>query len=106
MYCTPGPLNSNLIKTENAVPSNPENRANIKYKVPISFALVDKNHLSVPMLIEDFLLIGYISLNLLSEIIIFSMDENFSIFLSVTSIAIYLFISNVVNFSVFYIIFK
>jgi hypothetical protein len=46
MYCTPGPDNSNLIKTENAVPINPENKANIRYKVPISFALHDKNHLS------------------------------------------------------------
>jgi hypothetical protein len=46
MYCTPGPDNSNLINTENAVPINPENNANIKYNVPISFALDDKNHLS------------------------------------------------------------
>ena len=43
---TPGPDNSNLISTENAVPNKPENNASIKYKVPISFALDDKNHLS------------------------------------------------------------
>ena len=47
MYCTPGPDNSKRINTENAVPIKPENNANIKYKVPISFALDDKNHLSV-----------------------------------------------------------
>ena len=46
MYCTPGPDNSNLINTENAVPIKPENKANIKYIVPISLALQDKNHLS------------------------------------------------------------
>jgi len=46
MYWTPGPLNSILISTENAVPNKPENKANIKYKVPISFAFEDKNHLS------------------------------------------------------------
>lgn len=47
MYCTPGPLNSNLINTEKAVPNRPENKANIKYNTPISLALDDKNHLSV-----------------------------------------------------------
>lgn len=47
MYWTPGPLNSILIKTENAVPSNPENSANIKYSIPISFAFDDQNHLSI-----------------------------------------------------------
>lgn len=30
MYCTPGALNSILINTENAVPTKPENKANIK----------------------------------------------------------------------------
>jgi hypothetical protein len=47
IYCTPGPDNSNLISTEKAVPINPENNAKIRYKVPISLALEDKNHLSV-----------------------------------------------------------
>jgi hypothetical protein len=46
MYCTPGPDSSNLIKTEKAVPISPENNAKIKYNVPISLALEDKNHLS------------------------------------------------------------
>lgn len=46
IYWTPGPDNSSLIKTEKAVPINPENKANIKYKVPISFAFEDRNHLS------------------------------------------------------------
>lgn len=46
MYCTPGADNSNLISTEKAVPIKPENNENIKYNVPISFALDDKNHLS------------------------------------------------------------
>ena len=53
MYCTPGPDSSNLISTENAVPNSPENSANIKYNVPISFAFVDKNHRSVQPDIED-----------------------------------------------------
>lgn len=57
MYCTPGPDNSNLINTEKAVPINPENNAKIKYNVPISFALLDKNHLSVQREIEDFLIL-------------------------------------------------
>jgi hypothetical protein len=46
MYWTPGPDNSSLISTENAVPNRPENNANIRYKVPISFALLDKNQRS------------------------------------------------------------
>jgi hypothetical protein len=46
MYCTPGPDNSSLIKTEKAVPKRPENKANIKSKVPISLALLDKNQRS------------------------------------------------------------
>jgi hypothetical protein len=54
IYCTPGPDNSNLIKTENAVPINPDNKANIKYSVPISLALLDKNHLSVQRDILEF----------------------------------------------------
>lgn len=47
IYCTPGPDNSNLIKTEKAVPNNPEKSANIKYSVPMSLALLDKNQRSV-----------------------------------------------------------
>ncbi len=43
---TPGPDSSNLINTENAVPTKPANRAKIRYKVPISFAFEEKNHLS------------------------------------------------------------
>ena len=46
IYCTPGPDNSSLINTEKAVPISPENNANIRYKVPISLALDEKNHLS------------------------------------------------------------
>ena len=46
MYWTPGPDNSSLIKTENAVPSKPENKAKIRYNVPISLALLDKNQRS------------------------------------------------------------
>ena len=49
IYWTPGPLNSILIKTEKAVPSNPENSEKIKYNVPISLALVDKNHRSTQL---------------------------------------------------------
>jgi hypothetical protein len=46
IYWTPGPDNSILIKTERDVPTIPENKANIKYNTPISFALADQNHLS------------------------------------------------------------
>jgi len=46
MNWTPGPDNSNLINTEKAVPTKPANKAKIRYKVPISLAFVDKNHLS------------------------------------------------------------
>jgi hypothetical protein len=53
MYWTPGPDNSNRIKTENAVPTNPENNENIKYNVPISFALEDKNHRSFHIVMLD-----------------------------------------------------
>ena len=63
IYWTPGPLSSNLIKTEKAVPSNPENTANIRYNVPISFAFEDKNHLSVQSEILDFKLIWEFDIN-------------------------------------------
>ena len=56
IYCTPGPDNSNLINIENAVPIRPENKANIKYNVPISLAFDDKNHLSFHKLIDDFVI--------------------------------------------------
>ena len=49
MYWTPGPANSNLISTENAVPTSPENKAKIRYNIPMSLALHDKNHRSVHM---------------------------------------------------------
>jgi hypothetical protein len=58
IYCTPGPDNSILIRTENAVPNNPENNANIKYKVPISFAFEDKNQRSHQSEIAESLLSG------------------------------------------------
>ena len=51
IYCTPGPDNSSRMRTEKAVPIKPANNANIKYKVPISLALVDKNHLSFHIVI-------------------------------------------------------
>jgi hypothetical protein len=34
---------------ENAVPNKPENKAKIKYKVPISLAFVELNHRSIPI---------------------------------------------------------
>ena len=43
IYWTPGPDNSKRISTENAVPTSPENKANIRYKYVISSALQDKN---------------------------------------------------------------
>jgi hypothetical protein len=58
--CTPGPANSNLINTENAVPIKPENKANIKYNVPISLAFEDKNHLSFHKLIDDFVIFWFL----------------------------------------------
>lgn len=36
IYCTPGPANSNLINTEKAVPTSPENKAKIRYSVGVS----------------------------------------------------------------------
>jgi hypothetical protein len=51
IYCTPGPDNSKRISTEYAVPTNPENIANIKYNVPISLALDERNHLSFHIVI-------------------------------------------------------
>jgi hypothetical protein len=47
--CTPGPDNSILIKTDNEVPTTPANNAKIIYNTPISFALLDHNHLSSHM---------------------------------------------------------
>jgi hypothetical protein len=60
IYCTPGPLNSNLINTEKAVPNNPENKANIKYNVPISLALHDKNQRSNQSVIFELTLLGLV----------------------------------------------
>ena len=51
--CTSGPDKSNLIKTEKAVPTKPASRAKMRYNVPMSFALLDKNHLSVHCEIDD-----------------------------------------------------
>ena len=53
IYWTPGPDNSSLINTEKAVPSNPENKANIRYGVSVSFALLDKNQRSHHKPISD-----------------------------------------------------
>ena len=66
IYCTPGPDNSNLIKTEKAVPNKPEKRAKIRYNVPISFALHDKNqrsHQSEILDIFKFVLLSLEKLN-------------------------------------------
>ena len=59
IYCTPGPANSIRIRTENAVPINPENKANIKYNVPISLALDERNHLSfhIVILLNPFIIV-------------------------------------------------
>lgn len=43
---TPGPLNSSLIRTEKAVPNNPENKANVMYSVLISLAFEDNKKLT------------------------------------------------------------
>ncbi len=42
--CTPGEANSIRINTEKAVPNIPAKIAKIKYRVPMSFALVEKHH--------------------------------------------------------------
>jgi len=61
IYCTPGPDNSRRIRIENAVPTNPENKANIKYNVPISLALDERNHLSfhIVILLIPFIIDGF-----------------------------------------------
>lgn len=51
----PGPDNSNLVITEIAVPAKPESSANIGYRVPISFAFHDINHLYNPKKNSSFL---------------------------------------------------
>ena len=70
MNCTPGLDNSNLIRTEKAVPTKPESNANIRYKVPISLALEDKNHLSnhsdILAFLKSSFLFVYCSANLFS----------------------------------------
>jgi len=71
IYCTPGPDNSKRISTEKAVPIKPENKANIRYNVPISLALQERNHLSFHIVIEVHLLI-YIILLLKLLICLFS----------------------------------
>jgi len=64
MYCTPGPESSNLIRTENAVPNKPENNANIKYNVPISFAFEDKNQRSNHKDIPELFTLGFSKIRL------------------------------------------
>ena len=46
MNCIPGPANSTLINIDKDVPTTPANNAKIIYKIPISLALDDQNHLS------------------------------------------------------------
>ena len=70
MYWTPGPDNSNLINTEKAVPTKPENKAYIKYNTPISLAFEDKNHLSNHILIEDVFIFKLLYLSFLDKIIL------------------------------------
>jgi hypothetical protein len=41
----PGVLNSNLIKTDNNVPTTPAKAPKNKYNVPISLWFVEQNHL-------------------------------------------------------------
>ena len=78
MYCTPGALNSILISTENAVPTKPENKANIKYKVPISLALEDQNHLSKNIEAE---LVFYLKLDILNKPSVFGLFQKLKLFL-------------------------
>jgi hypothetical protein len=62
IYCTPGPDSSSLINTENAVPNNPENNAKIRYNVPISLALLDKNQRSHHIDMADIFALSLFSL--------------------------------------------
>jgi hypothetical protein len=71
IYCTPGPDNSSLISTEKAVPNKPENNAKIRYKVPISFALLDKNQRSHHIDISDVFLFKFLSSKLIVLIILY-----------------------------------
>ena len=57
IYWTPGPDSSNLINIEKAVPISPENNANMRYRIPISFALDEDNHLSFHSMYEDFFIL-------------------------------------------------
>lgn len=43
-YCTPGAASSIRMITLNAVPIIPANTAKIKYRVPMSLALVENSH--------------------------------------------------------------
>jgi len=77
MNCTPGPDNSNLINTENAVPTKPENKAKIRYNVPISLAFEDKNHLSFHIDMVDFIFnMGIVFLFILKIIYFFYFNAN------------------------------
>jgi hypothetical protein len=58
MYCTPGPLNSNLISIEKLVANKPANKEKIKYNVDISLALQDKNQRSNQSVIFELTLLG------------------------------------------------
>jgi hypothetical protein len=72
IYCTPGPDNSILIRTENAVPNRPENNAKIKYNIPISLAFEERNQRSIPILIWDIFpsgLVWYMIFSILLEVI-------------------------------------
>ena len=63
MYIQHHALNPpNLIKTEKAVPTNPEKSAYIKYNTPMSLAFEDKNHLSNHKLRDDVLMLRLLSL--------------------------------------------
>ena len=54
IYWTPGHLILILLKQKKLYLIIPENKANIKYNVPISLWFVEKNHLSVQSEILDF----------------------------------------------------
>lgn len=66
----PGADNSNLIKTEKAVPTKLPNKAYIKYMVPMSFAFDDKSHLSTRRDIDQ------VKISNLGLLYCFSIDES------------------------------
>jgi hypothetical protein len=79
------------MRTEKAVPTKPENKANIKYNVPISFAFEDKNHLSFHIVILVRLSLT-LSLSILSSLFVLETIDPFQ--LSHSSFKLFCFVKS------------